>query len=108
MKNYLLGNNLYKYFEPFIKTMSTEELYDLKLSTEIQTYLTVYRINHNLTIKQMSKLLNVSKKNILKWENGFYDFKIKEIVDICIRLNLSFTLNISNTGIDIKFEKDNT
>lgn len=98
--------NLYTAIKPVIDNLPVETLCNIKLSNDIAVYLFTYRINHNLSVKQMSKLLNVKKKKILKWECESYNFTIADIVNICSRLNLTLNLCISNDKVEIKFEKN--
>lgn len=99
-------DNLYINIKSIIDNLPAETLCNIKLSTDIAVYLFTYRINHNLSVKQMSKLLNVKKKKILQWECESYDFTIADIINICSKLDLTLNLCISNDKVEIKFEEN--
>ena len=58
-----------------------------------------YRIENNISQKEIIEFLKISKGTYSAWENGQDIIPLKRLIDICDYLNISvdFALNISNT-----------
>lgn len=61
-----------------------------------------YRLENNLTQKQLAEFLEVTQGMVSKWESGEYNFSISQVCKIAEKLNmtpeLTFSNNKCNTG----------
>lgn len=60
-----------------------------KLLYEISTGIFEYRIEHKLSYKEMAAELGVSVYKLKRYENGDYNFTLRELIHICDALNLT-------------------
>lgn len=76
-----------------------------RMLAEISFTLIKSRVERNMGQEEFAKFLGVSKGMLCKWEDGDYDFTIKQICFICEKLNWTPTLllyNDQNKSIYIK------
>jgi DNA-binding XRE family transcriptional regulator len=51
------------------------------------------RLAMDMSKKSFATLMDVSSRMITEWESGDHNFKLSEIVQICDKLNLNFTVS---------------
>lgn len=61
--------------------------------------LTVFHIRQELHMnqRQFAEYLGVSQGMVSRWENGYYNFTVGTLSDICHKLGVSLNINISTT-----------
>ncbi len=67
-------------------------MYILKKTQDFKITLKAARVNKNLTQKQVSKILKISKHTLLNWENG----KIQPSYIAIIALGQLYDIDINN------------
>lgn len=70
-------------FKPFVDDI---DILSSNINNKISNLIIKYRLDNNLSKKDMAKLLDISYYKYMKIENEYYDFKISEIVSICGKL----------------------
>ena len=74
------------------------------INYNISKFLVDYRVNNQMTQKQMAKKLNVSQVMISKYENGEYNFTLKKLCEICEILNANLEMDMT---LDVDDDKMN-
>lgn len=81
-----------------------EKFFDINYS--ISKFLVDYRVDNEMTQKQLAEKLNVSQVMISKYENGDYNFTLKKICEISEFLDAKLTFDITLDEDDSKLEVD--
>lgn len=79
--------------------------YFFDINYDISELLVNYRIEHNMTQKQLAKVLDVSQVMISKYENGNYNFTLMKICEICEALGYKPDVAFNSIGISESNEK---
>ena len=61
-----------------------------KISAQIERC----RLDMEMTQEEFAKYLGVSQGMVSRWENRDYNFTVKSLNDICLKLNLSLTIDM--------------
>lgn len=89
--------------------ISTELYYDMLYN--ISTKILSERQKKSATQKEFGDFMGVSQVMISKWESGDYNFSVKQICDICAKLNITPTISFEDKSPNIKYNseiKDNS
>lgn len=76
-------------FKKFSTGLSVATLNSIRLLSKISAKITVARIDKNMTQTQFAEYMDVSQGMISKWESGDYNFTIKQLCEICEKLELT-------------------
>ena len=68
--------------------------YFFDINYEISTLLVNYRIDHDMTQKQLAEILGISQAMVSKYENGDYNFTLKQICEICDKLDIEIEVKL--------------
>lgn len=79
-------SNINDLLDMFCDELSEEEILSEINNNNIANFIIKYRLDNNLSKKDMAKLLDISYYKYMKIENEYYDFKVSEIVSICGKL----------------------
>lgn len=87
---------------------------DIKTTVElakISAKIEMYRLDMGMTQKEFAAYMGVSQGMVSKWESREYNFTVKTLNEICEKLKLYMTVEISTDYekkyIDVKWDKDN-
>ena len=81
-------------FEAFSNNLTNASLNEISLLSQISANISIERIKRGLDQKGFAKYMNVSQKTVLNWEDGDYNFTIKELCEICEKLDLVPSLEL--------------
>ncbi len=76
-------------FKTLASSLSIATLNSIRLLTKISTKITMSRIDKKMNQTQFAKFMGVSQGMISKWESGDYNFTIKQLCEICEKLELT-------------------
>ena len=71
------------------KELRSEQIYFDGLSAQIGAAITTERCYRNMSINEFAKLLGITRKKLNKIEDGGYNFTMKDVSDICSKLNMT-------------------
>lgn len=76
-------------FKKFSANLTVSALNSIRLLSKISAKITVLRIKKKMTQKQFAKFMNVTQGMVSKWESGNYNFTIKQLCEICEKLEIT-------------------
>lgn len=82
----------------------TEDLELGDLLSDISLNFINYRLSHNLSQRDMAKLLEVSQPMISKIESGEYNFSVGQAFRLCRKLGLDFSVKIESKTVDQPYD----
>lgn len=72
----------------FEDNLSAADVLASKALAEISSGILQCRIESGMTQKQFAQFMNVSQGMVSKWESGDYNFSVKSLADIAVKLDL--------------------
>ena len=80
---------LEKLFKTLSTGLSSAALNSIKLLSKVSAKITVSRIKRNMTQKEFAEFMDVTQGMVSKWESGGYNFTIKQLCEICAKLDIT-------------------
>lgn len=71
------------------KELRPEQIYFAGLSAQMGAAITTERYYRNMSINEFAKLLGITEEKLKKIEDGGYNFTIRDVSDICSKLNMT-------------------
>lgn len=96
MKNSKTIENL---FEAFSDKLTTASLNAISLLSQISATISMERIQRKMKQKEFAKFMNVTQGMISRWESGDYNFTIRQLCEICEKLELTPYLEFKNNCV---------
>lgn len=87
----------------FADSLSAPEILTSKLMAQISSGITKERVKHCMNQENFAKYLGVTQSEVSRWESGDYNFSIKKIAEIAVKLNMDISINM----IDMTIAKNN-
>ncbi len=78
-----------KLFKALSTGLSVAALNSVKLLSKVSAKITVSRIRRNMTQKEFAEFMDVTQGMVSKWESGSYNFTIKQLCEICAKLDIT-------------------
>lgn len=91
--------NLNDLFEIFSERLTPSDIIASKVLGEISATIVKNRTELGMTQKQFAQHLNVSQGMISKWESSDYNFSIKALAEIALKLDLDLDVRIHKSKI---------
>lgn len=88
--------------ELFVESLSASEILTSKLMAQISSAITKERIKRRMNQEAFAKYLGVTQSEVSRWESGNYNFSIKKVAEIAVKLNFDISINM----IDISVAKN--
>lgn len=88
-------NDLLKIFEDKV---TAADLVSSRVLSEISAAIVKYRVDHGMTQQEFAKYMNVSQGMVSKWESSDYNFSIKTLADITVKLDLELKIRLQKAG----------
>ena len=83
---------------------SISKLNSIRLLSKISAKITIERTDKEMNQTEFAEFMNVSQGMVSKWESGSYNFTIKQLCDICEKLditpNVTFESNTESSVYD--------
>ena len=79
-------------FRQLGSALSLEQWKNIEYTSKISSVITINRIKRKMTQKKFAKLIGVPKRKVVKYENGDYDFTVKELCNISAKLGIKFNI----------------
>lgn len=96
------SNDIQKLFSAF---MTPAEISANKQLALISATITLWREDHKMTQTSFAKLMNVTQAMVSKWESGEYNFTVKTLADISVKLGISLEQLFCGTPIFQSYSK---
>lgn len=71
------------------KELRPEQIYFAGLSAQMGAAITAERCYRNMSINEFAKLLGITEEKLKKIEDGGYNFTIRDVSDICSKLDMT-------------------
>ena len=104
MKNLKTLDNL---FEAFSDRLTIASLNAISLLSQISATISIERIKRKMKQKEFAKFMNVSQGMVSRWEGGNYNFTIKQLCEICEKLDLTPSLDFKNNNAVEEYHPSN-
>lgn len=85
--------------DPIFEGLDTT-YYDLL--NKLAVALVDYRMEHDLSQKQLGEVLGVTQAMVSKYESGDYNISMKAMCDLTRRLNIPFSIKIGEEALPVK------
>lgn len=82
--------------------LSLEQWKNIEYTSKISSVITINRIKRKMTQKEFAKLIGVPKRKVVEYENGDYDFTVKELCNISTKLGIKFNIIFEDDWSDTK------
>lgn len=89
-------------FRQLGSALSPEQWKNIEYTSKISSVITINRIKRKMTQKEFAKLIGVPKRKVVKYENGDYDFTVKELCNISTKLGIKFNIIFEDDWSDTK------
>lgn len=83
----------------FEETLSPSDILVSKLMAQISTAITKERLRLHMTQSEFSEYIGSSQSLVSRWEHGDYNFTIKKIAEIAVKLNLDVNIEMRNMSL---------
>lgn len=83
----------------FEERLSASDILSAKVLSEISSNIVKCRIELGMTQKEFAQYMNVSQGMVSKWESEDYNFSIKALADIAVKLNLELSVRMQKEKI---------
>ena len=93
-KNHSCG--LDELFDLFEDSLSPADVLASKLMAQISTAITKERIKLRMNQHDFAEHIEATQSLISRWEHGDYNFSIKKLAEIAVKLDLDVNISISN------------
>lgn len=103
-KNYQC--NLDDLFLIFDEKISDSDIVSAELMSKISSAIVKKRLELNMNQKRFADFLGVNQSMVSKWESSDYNFSIKSLADIAVKLDLEISLNIGEETTDVRLTND--
>lgn len=80
--------------ETMSELFNDAELISMAILNQISLTLVEERIKRNMTQTQFAKLLGVKQAQISKWESDEYNFTVKKLADIAVKLKMDLQVQL--------------
>ncbi len=87
-------------FKKFSAGLSVAALNSIRLLSKVSTKITISRVKKKMTQKEFAEFMGVTQGMVSKWESGNYNFTIKQLCEICEKLEIT-------PNIEFNTEKNN-
>lgn len=71
------------------KELRSEQIYFAGLSAQMGAAITAERCSRHMSINEFAKFLGMTRRKLNKIEDGGYNFTMKDVSDICSKLNMT-------------------
>lgn len=71
------------------KELRPEQIYFAGLSAQMGAAITTERCYRHMSINEFAKLLGITEEKLKEIEDGGYNFTIRDVSDICSKLNMT-------------------
>lgn len=85
-------------FSMFSDTLSPEDIMTAKLISQISSAITKGRLNLNMNQTDFAEHIGASQSLVSRWEHGDYNFSLKKLSEIAVKLDLDVNISISRSG----------
>lgn len=83
----------------FEETLSPSDVLISKLMAQISTAITKERLKLHMTQSEFAEYIGSSQSLVSRWEHGDYNFTIKKIAEIAVKLNLDVNIEMRNMSL---------
>lgn len=84
----------------FEDSISTTDIISSDCLANISSAIVKKRIELNLSQKEFAEKLNISQSMVSKWESSDYNFTIKTLAEIAVKLNMQLHVELSDYTSD--------
>ena len=85
-------------FSMFSDTLSPEDVMTAKLISQISSTITKERLNLNMNQTDFAEHIGASQSLVSRWEHGDYNFSLKKLSEIAVKLDLDVNISISRSN----------
>lgn len=71
------------------KELRSEQIYFAGLSAQMGAAITAERCSRHMSINEFAKFLGMTRRKLKEIEDGGYNFTIRDVSDICSKLNMT-------------------
>lgn len=89
----------------FEDTLSPSDVLISKLMAQISAAITKERLKLHMTQSEFAEYIGSSQSLVSRWEHGDYNFTIKKIAEIAVKLNLDVNIEMRNISLYQNAEK---
>lgn len=94
-------------FNMFSDVLNPEDVLTSKLIAQISSAITQERINLNMNQTEFADYIDASQSLVSRWEHGNYNFSLKKLAEIAVKLNLDVNINISKNVTESSHLQEN-
>lgn len=76
--------------------LSVADINFIRLISSISAKITASRIERKMNQTEFAKFMGVAPHLISKWERGDYNFTIKQLCEICDKLDIKVNINLGD------------
>ena len=91
----------------FSDVLNPEDVLTSKLIAQISSAITQERINLNMNQTEFADYIDASQSLVSRWEHGNYNFSLKKLAEIAVKLNLDVNINISKNVTESSHLQEN-
>ena len=81
--------------EMFSEVLDPEDVLTSKLMAQISSAITSERLRLQMSQEKFAEYIGVAQSLVSRWEHGNYNFSIKKLSEIAVKLNLDVNLSIN-------------
>jgi len=83
----------------FDEDVSAQDILSAKVLAEVSTIITKHRINMKMTQREFAEHMGITQGMVSKWESKNYNFSIKALAEIAVKLDLDFSVRMRETKV---------
>ena len=93
-------------FDMFADSLKPEDVLTSKLISQISSAITEERLKRGLNQSEFAQLIHVSQPLVSRWEHGEYNFSLKKLAEIAVKLNLDVSIDFSQNASSLSNSRD--
>lgn len=94
-------------FDMLSEFYTKSDIYAAHVKSQVSTQIVSYRLENDLSQKDVAEFFGVTQGMISKWESGTYNFTIEAIAKICEKLNKTFDIRIEDEAESVSYRPQN-